>query len=836
MRPTKASTTASAARPSSARAASRSPGRNRSRSTPGGMVTVRLRVGAVQLDELAGLLLGVADQPVGLGHHLVLADHPDHRLRGVALGQRGVLDPGQGVRAVHQRHPPAVPGQPADLPGQPVVRVHDPVVAGLVPGLGPQHAGGERAQLAGQVVLAQALERAGGDVPHQHARRQLGDRRLLRRGGPGEDLHRNAAPGHPGRRLHDVDVHAAGVAGARLLQRGGVHGQHADPPGTQRRAVAELHHGSCVARNPGAAPVSDLASTPSSARNGSSACQRPSSSTPGGHAEPAVRPAADAAPTARRAGAAARRARRPRAAGRPPPPRPPRPRPPAARVLDGGRDHLGGQRQVQQLGQRDRVAADHQLARGQHARPATGRPAPRPRRRSPPARPWPGPAPGGRGRRRRTRPAATASASADVRRDDQRRAGLAVRVGEPGQQVGGGPGVGHGEVGAHPDRGQERLVDADLRHRVEEGGQLTPPTAAGSGRAGARRGGRAGPATRRCSRRSMAAARVSRSAASRASAAGQAVSSTRSRSRTATSRVGGSAQAVPPALLVVQVVVGPDRLLVDDHGEPVEHPDRGEHLAGGSGRPSRGRSTPTGASAASSGRSAASGSISSSARAGLAVGVGQGERAEPSAGAAHPRRAARARPRPAAPGPARPRRRPPTGRRPRQAPGAPAAPPGRRVPAPRRREQRVHGVGVGDVQAGNGEPGRRAALSAEPGRWRQQHGGRAGHQRPSDSGTGSARSSSTQPGHRVGHRPAPRTAPATSRRPLDPEQPLDQLRRGDPMHTQLRQRDRDGRAGRRASSKPAAASRPGRRGPRPGMSSHSARPGASSRTAPGRPR
>ena len=95
------------------------------------------RVGAVELDELADLGVGVADQPVGLGDDLVLADHPDHRLGRVARGQRGVLDPGQGVRAVHQRHAPAVAGQPAGLPGQPVVRVHDVVVAGLV---GPRRA------------------------------------------------------------------------------------------------------------------------------------------------------------------------------------------------------------------------------------------------------------------------------------------------------------------------------------------------------------------------------------------------------------------------------------------------------------------------------------------------------------------------------------------------------------------------------------------------------------------------------------------------------------------------------------------------------------------------
>ena len=65
--------------------------------------------------------------------------------------------------------PQRVRGQPADLAGQPVVRVHQVVPAGLVGGLGPQHLGGERAQLGRQVVLGQPLERAGDDVPDQHA-------------------------------------------------------------------------------------------------------------------------------------------------------------------------------------------------------------------------------------------------------------------------------------------------------------------------------------------------------------------------------------------------------------------------------------------------------------------------------------------------------------------------------------------------------------------------------------------------------------------------------------------------------------------------------------------
>jgi hypothetical protein len=92
-------------------------------------------------------------------------------------------------------------------------------VARLVPGLGAQHSRGERAQLAWQVVLAEPLERAGGHVAHSHPGHHLDHRIQLRRRGPREHLHRDPALGHATRRLGDVHVHAARVAGARLLQR-----------------------------------------------------------------------------------------------------------------------------------------------------------------------------------------------------------------------------------------------------------------------------------------------------------------------------------------------------------------------------------------------------------------------------------------------------------------------------------------------------------------------------------------------------------------------------------------------------------------------------------------
>src|SRR5262249_31717696 len=47
----------------------------------------------------------------------------------------------------------------------------------------------------------------------------------------GEDLHLDAAPGQLPGRLDHVDVEPAGVAGARLVERGGVHADRRDPPG-----------------------------------------------------------------------------------------------------------------------------------------------------------------------------------------------------------------------------------------------------------------------------------------------------------------------------------------------------------------------------------------------------------------------------------------------------------------------------------------------------------------------------------------------------------------------------------------------------------------------------
>ena len=177
------------------------------------------RVGAVQRNQLARLDFGVHDQPVGLIDDLLFTDRTQDRLGGVTFGKSRVLDRGQRMGGMHQRHRPAIGCQPPHLAGKPVVRMDDVVIAGLVGGLGAQHPRGERAQLGGQVVLVQPFEWARHDVAHQHPGRHL-DHRLIRGGrGAGEDLDLDTAAGQFERGLQHVHVHSAGIAGTRLRQR-----------------------------------------------------------------------------------------------------------------------------------------------------------------------------------------------------------------------------------------------------------------------------------------------------------------------------------------------------------------------------------------------------------------------------------------------------------------------------------------------------------------------------------------------------------------------------------------------------------------------------------------
>ena len=175
-------------------------------------------VGAVEVDELVGLLVGVGDQPVGGRDDLGLADRPGRGLRGVTVGQRQVLDPRHGVHRVDEGHVPALGGQPGDLAGEPVVGVDQVVPAGRAGRLQPHQPGGEGAQLRRQVLLGQALEGPRGHVPDGDAGGQLDGRRQVRAGGPGDQVDLHAQGGQAAGQLDHVDVHAARVPGARLVQ------------------------------------------------------------------------------------------------------------------------------------------------------------------------------------------------------------------------------------------------------------------------------------------------------------------------------------------------------------------------------------------------------------------------------------------------------------------------------------------------------------------------------------------------------------------------------------------------------------------------------------------
>ena len=145
------------------------------------------------------------------------------------VGEGVVLDLGHRVHRVHQRHAPAVAGQRADLAGEPVVGVDDVVVAQRLAGLGAQHLAGERAQLAGQLAPWSAPRTGrrgcGGPVTPAPASTIGGRAEEVARVKMSTSMPRR---GQPPRQLDDVDVHAARVAGPRLVQRGGVQADHRD--------------------------------------------------------------------------------------------------------------------------------------------------------------------------------------------------------------------------------------------------------------------------------------------------------------------------------------------------------------------------------------------------------------------------------------------------------------------------------------------------------------------------------------------------------------------------------------------------------------------------------
>src|SRR5262245_63202955 len=103
--------------------------------------------------------------------------------------------------------------------------VNKVVVTKVVAGFGTEDTRGESAQLTGEILLGEPPVRPGGDVPDNHTGRHLHDWGEISTGRPGEYLHLGPRGSHSFGELDDVDVHAAGVAGARLIEGRGVAGE-----------------------------------------------------------------------------------------------------------------------------------------------------------------------------------------------------------------------------------------------------------------------------------------------------------------------------------------------------------------------------------------------------------------------------------------------------------------------------------------------------------------------------------------------------------------------------------------------------------------------------------
>ena len=85
--------------------------------------------------------------------------------------------------------------------------------------LRPEHLEGELADLAGQFRLVELFERAGDDAAHEHTGCEFGQRRCVTAHGARENFYLGAELGEPPGYLHDVDVQAASVTGAWLVER-----------------------------------------------------------------------------------------------------------------------------------------------------------------------------------------------------------------------------------------------------------------------------------------------------------------------------------------------------------------------------------------------------------------------------------------------------------------------------------------------------------------------------------------------------------------------------------------------------------------------------------------
>ncbi len=176
-------------------------------------------VGPVQVDELEGFHRGGRADGVAAPHHRRLGLDPPEGL--VVAGLR--LDPGEGMEGGDQRQRPLVLEEVAGGGREPVVGVED-VDAAVTVEVGG-HGLGEHVDHRGELLLGEV----DGACP------QVDDLETRLDGDPvGQavvvtpDVHPDvdAGLGERRRELAHVDVHPAAVAGARLGERRGVHGEH----------------------------------------------------------------------------------------------------------------------------------------------------------------------------------------------------------------------------------------------------------------------------------------------------------------------------------------------------------------------------------------------------------------------------------------------------------------------------------------------------------------------------------------------------------------------------------------------------------------------------------
>ena len=185
-------------------------------------------IGPVEPHELGRLRRRRSQDPVGPGDHPLLAGQARRRLGRLAPSERVVLDLAERVERGHEGQAEDVLRRVADPPREPVVAVQD-VVALPVDPRPAKHPTQELRQEPRQIGLGDRSARAGLEGHEPHTCADLEDLRSVGAAAAGEqvdlDLVIRQSLGHRA----DVHVHAAGVAGAGLIHRRRVHGEHGDP-------------------------------------------------------------------------------------------------------------------------------------------------------------------------------------------------------------------------------------------------------------------------------------------------------------------------------------------------------------------------------------------------------------------------------------------------------------------------------------------------------------------------------------------------------------------------------------------------------------------------------